>query len=84
MTRMISIVSAKDGVDAIVAGDHPQGILGEVGTTLAVVVNVLPRLTVDERELVWGKTDYFAVTIVEFFGALGEVAFQERVGVRNT
>lgn len=81
---MISIVGAEDGVDAVVAGNHPQGILGEVGTALAVVVYVLPGLTVDEGELVWGKTDYFAITIVEFFGALGEIAFEERVGVRDT
>ena len=81
---MIGIVGAEDGVDAVVAGDHPQGILGEVGTALAVVVNVLPGLTVDEGELVWSETDYFAVTIVEFFGALGEIAFEEGVGVGNT
>ena len=80
---MIGIAGAEDGVDAVVAGNHPQGILGEVGTALAVVVNVLPGLTVDERELVGSKTDYFAVTIVELFGALGEIAFQERVGIRN-
>ena len=81
---MISIVGAEDGVDTVVAGNHPQGILGEVGTALAVVVNVLPGLTVDERELVGSKTDYFAVTIVEFFGALGEIAFEKRVCVRDT
>ena len=81
---MISIIGAKDRVDAVVAGNHPQRILGKVRTALAVVVNVLPGLAVDERELIWGKTDYFAVTIVKFLGALGEIAFEERVGVRNT
>ena len=81
---MISIIGAEDGVDAVVAGNHPQGVFGEVGTALAVVVNVLPGLTVDERELVGSKADYFAVTIVEFLGALGEIAFQERICVRNT
>ena len=45
---MVGIVGTEDGVDAVVAGGHPKGILGEVWSALVVVVNIVPRLATDE------------------------------------
>ncbi len=48
IASMVGVVGAENGVDAIGAGGHPKGVLGEVWSALVVVVDIVPRLAIDE------------------------------------
>ena len=48
VARMVCVVGAQDGVDAVVRRGHPYWVLGEIGSTLMMAVNILPALRVNE------------------------------------
>ena len=58
-------------MDAIITGCHPEGVLWEVGAALVVAVDVVPSLSLDERELVRCQTHDGAIFLVELSCALG-------------
>ena len=45
---MVGVVGAEYGVDAVANGGQPKGVLGKVWSALVVVVNIVPRLAIDE------------------------------------
>ena len=68
---VIGVISAKNGVDAVVAGGHPKGVLGKVWSPLVTVVNIVPRLGIDEREFIGSQADNRAMALVQLVSALG-------------
>lgn len=49
---VVCVVRAQDGVNAIVGWGHPYWILGEIGLTLMMTIDVLPGTSIDEGEFV--------------------------------
>lgn len=64
VTSMICIRSAEDGMDAIVTRSHPQRVLWEIWAALMMVVDVLPSLSIDERQFVGGEANDRSIPIM--------------------
>ena len=68
---MVSVVGAENRGDAVFTGGHPKGVLGKVLSALVMVVNIAPRLAIDEGEFVGSQADNGAVALVQLVSALG-------------
>lgn len=48
-----------------------------------VVVDVLPGLPINERELIGSQSDNLSVLLMKFFGPMSQVTFEKGVGIRD-
>ena len=50
---MVCVTRTEDRMDPLEVWRHPQRVLGKIRATLMMCINVVPCLSLDEREFIW-------------------------------